>query len=147
MPTAAKLIAAFAFAMVAFFAANSVIPHLREGTQIGNFLPMSMAVGVIVGWRVSGTLAGKGSYTAAGAGLRTSILLVFWVLVIIALTEMTRNSIKLRYNGPADAVVSAFGIAAEYLQLIVFIPEVMAILLIGGILAAMLVEWTARRWS
>ena len=71
MPTAAKLIAAVAFAIVALIAAITFVPHMPEGSQIGLFRELTAAIGFIVGWFVMGDLFGKGYGEAAGSGLRT----------------------------------------------------------------------------
>ena len=146
MPTAARLIAAFAFGAVAFFAANGFIPLMPDGVQLGWFIPVSVLVGMWSGWSVMGRLAGRGYSASAGSGVRTSLNLVFWCLVIFSLTEMIENSIRLRYEGPAQAIIAAFGLALDNLRLML-VPDIVAILVIGGILAGMLVEWTAARWS
>ena len=49
MPTAAKLAAAVAFALVALLTAQLFIPYLPEGMQLGWFRPITAAIGFVVG--------------------------------------------------------------------------------------------------
>lgn len=145
MPTAAKLFAAVAFAIVAWLAANAAIPGLPEGTRIGYFREITAAIGVIVGWRVMGLLTGKGYTTAMGLGVRTSVTIVFWVILGFALYEMVRLSLKKRYDGPMEALVSVFGIMIEYGRVLADV-QVIAILLFGGMIGGFLAEFAGRRW-
>jgi len=145
MPTAAKLAASVLFALVALFGAQAVKMLFPPGTQFGYFVWISMAIGVLVGWRVMGPRVGKGLSTAAGPGIATSFVLVFWCIFFFAGNEMVQRSIAGRYEGPFDAVIKGFGIAADYAVLIVH-PAVLAIVLIGGMASGMVVELVSRRW-
>ena len=145
MPTAPRLFGAFGFALVAMFAANAIIPLMPDGTQFGFFVPVTMVIGALSGWRVMGRLAGRGYYAALGSGVRTSITIVFFGLCVFSITQMLSNSINGRYDGPASAMTGTFEIAAEY-ALTMVDPQVIGILLIGGFLAAALSEWSAHRW-
>ena len=145
MPTAAKLFAAVAFAIVAWLSANASIPGLPEGTRIGMFREITAAIGVIVGWRVMGRLTGGGYTTSMGLGVRTSATIVFWVVLGFAIYEMVRLSLKKRYDGPMEALVSVFGIMIEYGKALGDV-QVLAILLIGGMIGGFLAEFAGRRW-
>lgn len=145
MPTAAKLFAFLAFAAVAFFAANGVPKLLPEGTALNLFIPISTMVGALSGWFISGRLVGKGFMVAMGTGMRTSLTLLFWCLVIFATDRMLNKSVQLAYDGPVEAVTSIFEIGLEYF-LMVMVPDIIGILLVGGALAGAFVEWASRRW-
>ncbi|MDN5788482.1 TrgA family protein, partial [Pseudorhodobacter sp.] len=69
MPTISKLVAAFAFAIVAAFAAELFKPQMPEGTQFGYFTVICAVIGLICGWRVMGNLVGRGYRAAMGYGL------------------------------------------------------------------------------
>lgn len=147
MPTAARLFAALGFAVVAFFASESFIRELPEGTNPGWFSEINAALGALTGWRVMGGLAGKGRVVAITSGLRTTVTMVALALVLHSLYEMIRLSMKLRYGGPGEAVLGFFDLVLEYGQLMLTSWPVMAILLAGGTLAAWLTEWADRRWN
>ena len=120
-------------------------PLLPEGTQFGYFSVITAGIGVLCGWFVMGGLVGAGYYSASGFGVRTSATLVFWSVVLLSIIEMVKLSIKLRYEGPMDAIQGAFEIALGYLRLMVD-PGVIGVLLIGGALAGMFAEWSSKRW-
>lgn len=146
MPTAAKLFGALAFAAIAFFAANAVVPLLPEGAQLGSFIPISTIVGALSGWFVAGPLSGRGYKASFGNGMRAALSIVFWCLAIFAVDEMVNNAIRHRYDGPMSAIVGAFEIALDFAKMIL-VPDVVGILVIGGMLGGAFVEWVARRWS
>lgn len=147
MPTAAKLFALIGFAAMGFFATEIYKPLLPEGTQMGMFTPVNVIVAALCGWFVTGRLAGKGYYAAAGAGVRTAAVALFYVLLIWSGWEMLQRSMDLYYDGPAEALQEMMGLLAEYVMLGLTDPQVGIALLIGGILAAFLSEWAARQWN
>ena len=106
MPTAARLFAAVGFAIVAFFASEVYKPLLPEGTQVGMLSPLNSFVGFLSGWLVMGRLAGRGYYAAAGSGVRTIGVALFYVLLIGACYEMLIRSTRLYYDGPTEALTS-----------------------------------------
>ncbi len=145
MPTAAKLTGAVLFALVAALAAHLFIPTLPEGTQIGYFREISAAVGFICGWRVMGTLTGRGYTEAMGSGIRTSVAILFWLLLGFSIYEMIRKSMKMLYDGPMEAVVGIFDLMLKNGQLLIH-PATPVALLIGGVLGGWITEWVGRRW-
>jgi hypothetical protein len=145
MPTAAKLISALAFAAIGFLAAELFKPALPEGTQFGLFSEISAVLGVLVGWKVMGTLTGQGYVAAFGSGMRTSVTLVFLAMIGFSVYEMVLRSMKFRYDGPVEAILGAFHLFMEYGKLMGR-PDFLAVLLIGGALAGALAEWAGRRW-
>ncbi len=146
MPTAAKLVAAVAFAALAFFAAEIFKGAMPDRTVWGLFNPICAAVGALCGWFVMGGLAGHGYQAATGYGIRTAITCLFWVVILFSIYEAVKRSTKMRYDGPMEAVLGMFDLALEYLQLMVTAPMIAAVLL-GGALAGALTEWAGRRWN
>ncbi|MFZ1725054.1 MAG: TrgA family protein [Albidovulum sp.] len=145
MPTAAKLFAAFAFAVLAFFAAEVFKPYMEEGTQFGYFSVVSALIGLVCGWRVMGPDAGRGNWMAVGSGLKTSVCTVLAALAVFSIEEMLVLAFRPAYDGPMEAVVGAVGLAVDYVQRM-FAWDFLAVVLIGGALAGLLSEWAARRW-
>jgi hypothetical protein len=146
MPTAAKLIAAVAFAMVAFAAAATFVPHMPEGSQIGLFRELTAVIGFVIGWFVMGGLVGRGYGEAAGSGLRTAVTLTFFVLLFFSIYLMVKKSFKMIYDGPMDAVLGVFEFMLDYGQMML-VPDVLGVLAVGGILGGWVAEWAGRRWS
>ena len=146
MPTAAKLFAALAFAVLAFFAAEILKPHMPEGTQFGNFSFYCALIGLVSGWRVMGPAAGRGWWEAVNAGVRTAAVMVAIALLIFSIYQMLVLAFRRSYDGPMEAIVGIFGVGVGYgMELLAW--DVLAVLIVGGALAGMLSEWAARRWT
>jgi hypothetical protein len=146
MPTAAKLAAAIVFAIVGWIAANYFVPALGEDTQVGLFREVVALIGVFVGWRVMGPSVGKGYFEAAGSGLKTSVVYVFFALLLFSIYEMIQLSMSARgYDGPMEAVLDIFNLMLEH-GLEMLTPEVIGTLVIGGILGGVITERTSKIW-
>ena len=146
MPTAGKLIAAFAFAALAYFVSDLVKPYLPEGAQVGLLSLLNALIGLIMGWRIVGTRAGSGYYAAAGYGLTAICAAFAWALLLWSLNEMLKRATRLYYDGVVDALQSMAEIAFTNAQLVVQ-PQVVVAALIGAVLSAWLAEYFAQRWS
>ena len=145
MPTAAKLFAAFAFALLAFFTAEIIKPHFGGGTQFGYFSFVSSLIGLVAGWRVMGPEAGRGNWMAVNTGVKTSAVMLGLGLLIFSTYEMFVLAFRPAYRGPMEAIVAIFDIAVHYLTTIIA-WDVIAVLVFGGALAGLLSEWANRRW-
>jgi hypothetical protein len=85
MPTAARAVAAVAFAGVAFLGAEVYKPGLTPDTQWGQFSPICAAIGLVCGWMISGARRKPGWLAAGATGMRTSVTVVFWALLLFSL--------------------------------------------------------------
>ena len=146
MPTAAKLAAAVAFALVGAIAAHLYIPVLPEGARTPWLREVSALVGALCGWVVMGPRAGRGRGESIGAGLLTSALILFWVLVIYAIAQMIERSMHMMYDGPMEAVLGVFDLMLKYGALLAA-PATPVALVVGGALGGLVAEWAGRRWS
>ncbi len=146
MPTASKLVAAVAYALLGFLAAQTFVKHLPEGTPLGYFREITAAIGFIVGWLVMGKLTRKGYREAINAGLVTALLLVFWALLAFSLYFMLRKSMRMMYDGPMEAVLGVFQLMFDYGKMLL-VPDMLGVILIGGIVAGLVSEWAGKRWS
>ncbi|WP_127900402.1 TrgA family protein [Solirhodobacter olei] len=145
MPTAAKLIAALAFFAVAFVAAESFKPLMPPGSQFGYFSLICGGIGAVTGWMVSGAMAGRGTITAIGNGIRSSATIVFFALILFTGREMVIRSMQHMYHGPMDALQAMAGMIAKYAVMLTATTE-LVVLIGGGILAGLVTEWASRRW-
>lgn len=145
MPTAAKLFAAFGFALVAFFTAEVFKPHMPEGTEFGLLSPVSALLGAFCGWKVMGPAVGHGYIESFNGGLKTSLILTLLALFVFSTEEMLVKAFQRDYKSPMEAVVGIVQLALEFIQKM-FVLDVLIVLLLGGALAGMLSEWAARRW-
>lgn len=145
MPTAAKLFAAAAFALLAFFAAEITKPRLPEGTQFGYFSFVSALIGLGCGWWVMGPDAGRGSRMAVNSGVKTAACAAAVALLVFSTYRMLVLAFRPAFKGPMEAVVGIFEIAVDYFTFMLA-WDVIAVLVVGGALAGLLSEWAARRW-
>lgn len=145
MPTAAKLAATLLFALTAYLTAVFFKPAMPEGTQWGYFLEISTGIGAICGWIVMGNTVGRGTTDAIGTGVKTSVVVAFWAVLIFAIIAMVKASYKRHYDGPMEAVLGTFSFMLDYGKLMAS-PEVIGTLFIGGVLGGILTEWVSARW-
>ena len=146
MPTAAKMVAAVCFAVFGVVLALTVKPVLPEGTRFGYFVEITGFIGLLNGWLVMGRLAGHGYRDAIGSGARTAITIVIWALIVFSIYEMVVLSTKLRFDGPMEAVIGAFGIMLDYGKLLLT-PRILGTILIGGMIGGWFTEFAAKRWK
>ena len=145
MPTAAKLIAALAFAALAWVASDMVVPLLDEGTPVGRLHVVNAGIGALMGWRVMGPRVGDGVVRAFGVGVSTVAATLFWCLLAWGGQVMLKNSTRMLYDGPVDALLDMANQMVEYLLLVSTVP-IMATLLVGALIGAAVTELAARRW-
>lgn len=147
MPTMAKLFGAASVAVLGYLVADKVGGHLPEEAQQVALRPLSAFFGLIVGWRFLGRRSGHGFKSAVGLGITSSIALLLICLTYFSGYEMIRRAMRLAYGGdPFAAIKDMVQIALESTEFIGH-PDVIAYLLVGGILAGVLVDFVARRWS
>lgn len=145
MPTAAKLVAAALFAMAAFLAAEAYQPLLDADAASPRISLAAAGIGLVCGWSVMGGLVGRGFVAAAGFGLRTMVTIIFFALLFSAIYDMVLLSMKLRYDGPMEAVVGIFELMVERV-LLMRDANFIATSAIGGIVGGVAAEWAGRRW-
>jgi uncharacterized membrane protein len=145
MPTGAKLAAALSFAVVGWITTNYYVPNMPDVEIAGNVREGVALIGAIVGWRVMGPAVGKGYLEAAGSGIKTAVLVVFFALLLFSVYEMLMNSVKMRYDGAFDAITDVFTNMARRSQGLVSVG-VLTSLMVGGIVAGILTEIAGRRW-
>lgn len=146
MPTAAKLIAAVAFAIVGWLAALAYIPQLPESINTGYFPHIMAGLGFLIGWLALGPLAGRGYVDGVSYGLRAAMLMVLWALLGFSIYFMILKSTKMIYKNAGEAVLDVPNYMVKYGQLLASVP-VIVVLVIGGILGGVATEFVGRRWK
>ena len=146
MPTAAKLIGAIAFAVLAYFVSDLVKPLLPEGTQYGLLSPINAVFGFLMGWRIVGRAAGRGYVAAMGYALTTLAAIVFWCLLLWGSYEMLRRATRLRYDGPVEALQDMAFLMSEY-AVLAATSQIVITAIVGAMLCGWLTEFFSRRWS
>jgi len=145
MPTGAKLTAAVCLAFLAFILSGQVKPLMPEGTDFSNFTPFNMAIGLVIGWVVMGKRAGRGTVPAINNGISGVAVMLFWALFIYGGKEMFRLAMRNRYDGPFEALSQIFVIGMNY-GIDIFVPQVIATVLIGAVVSGLVTESASRRW-
>ncbi|MBT8408865.1 MAG: TrgA family protein [Alphaproteobacteria bacterium] len=145
MPTAAKLIAAISFMILAWLISEQLKEVLPEGSALDLFAPINALVGLVMGWRIAGTRAGDGVTAAIGNGLTTVCSAFFWGILIWSAYDMFRRSVRGRYGSPMDAIADLFNQMVDYGALVVD-PAVVATAVFGSVVCALIVEIANRKW-
>jgi hypothetical protein len=146
MPTGAKAVAAIAFAVVGLVIASTYVPLMPEAAAVGPFREFSAAIGAIVGWKVMGPSVGKGYLDAAASGLKTVVVLVFFAFLMLGIYEMLQESVRMRYDGPLEAIIDIFARMMERAPPLGTFNVLMT-MVIGGIVGGVLSENASRRWT
>jgi len=146
MPTAARLIAAVCLALLAWYTSGLIMPLMEEGTQFGLFSVVNAGLGALAGWQVVGTRVGFGYRPAMGAGLTGTLTFVIWGLVVHSIVIMIEKSLGHRYKGPTEAVIDVFNLGLKH-ALVMYDLNVIMTLVVGGLIAGIIAEWSSRRWA
>lgn len=146
MPTGAKLVGALAFAALAYFISDLIKPLLPEGTQLGRFSPLNALIGAAMGWKIMGKGAGESYQRTFGYGLTTLAATAFWCLLVWAGYEMLQNSLRMRYDGPVEALQEMAQLFVDYAKLAA-VSQVVWPAIIGALFAAWLTHFFVTRPS
>ena len=147
MWTAARLVSAVLFAAVGYFAARAVSDTFPEELVHTWFEPSIAAIGLWQGWMVMGGQVGKGYGASIGNGLRTSVQITFFGLLLYALRQMFLQAVDGRYGGNfGGAIMDAMNIFLERLLELAAISPALMILGLGGMAAGIAAELASRIW-
>ncbi|MGB3148977.1 MAG: TrgA family protein, partial [Paracoccaceae bacterium] len=95
--------------------------------------------------RSIGPEIGRGYKVSGNVGLRGAIILLVAALLVFSFEHMLVLALRRTYDGPMEALVDIVSIAIDYLQQIM-LPDILIVLLGGGILTGWLAEWASHRW-
>jgi len=146
MPTASRLVAALCLAALGWFVSELVKALIEEDTNFGHFTLVNTCLGVLVGWIVVGSRAGRGYSSAVGNGITGVAALVFWALFVQAVNEMVRLSLRRRFDGVMEAINATFELFVEFAAYLAD-PSVLTALISGALITGILSEYADRRWS
>lgn len=146
MPTGAKLLGAILFAITGALAAWIGIPGLPDGRQPGLLIPIATLSGVYFGWTLAGSSVGTTLRQSLVLSLRTVVLMFISTMFFIAGEEAYQRSIKLRYDGPVEAVTDIANLMIYFGEMAVQ-PPVLTVMLGGIVLGAIFVSWAGRVWE
>lgn len=145
MPTAAKLVAAITFALLAA-ALSLYVPRLMAEAQVPALLPaIAAAVAAVCGWMISGQRVGRGRGEAVATGIGTAVAFTFWLVFLGAGRQMLDLAFKMRYDGAMEAVVGVFTEMTKIAPMLAD-PVFIGALVAGGAVCGLLTDAAGRRW-
>lgn len=147
MPTAARLVSAVWFAMVAAAAAELFRLSVDPSVPMPRLMLLAVLAGVFGGWVVMGPRAGRGIWMSLVGAIQTTVVIAFWVLLFIGIDRMLTRAWNRIYRDPVEAVLGAFDLMFQSFRTMIAEPTVMAALLVGTLVGGILAELTARRWK
>ncbi len=145
MPTAAKAAGAVSFAIVGWLVANAYIPGMADATGAGHMREYNAIVGAIVGWAVMGNSVGHKYIDSVGYGWKTVIVLVVVALFTFGLSEMLKQSTRMVYNDPIEAIADIFYQMFKRSQTAMTM-KVFTVMFFGGAIGGFVTEYASRRW-
>lgn len=149
MPDAARLVAAFGLAIVAFFLSGLVMAVYVDfvGTDVnfGWFVQVNIVLGLAVGWFSMGKRAGRGVSQAITNGITGVFLLLLWGLFIQACNEMISRAMRNLYDGPIEAIGAVFQIGSEW-GLLLLTGPILGTMAVGAFVVGILTEYAWRTW-
>ncbi|MFY9240349.1 MAG: TrgA family protein [Roseovarius sp.] len=146
MPTAGRLVGAVSLGALGWFGSDMVRPLMPDYTSFGWFNYVNLGLGILCGWFVMGSRAGRGWGEAISNGLTGLFALVFWGFFAQSFNLMLKQSLDKRFDGPVEAIFGMFKNAAEYASYLVD-PMLIATLTVGSMACGLITEIAARRWS
>jgi len=146
MPSAIRLAGFVVFAGIAWILSEMVVPLMPEGSNPGYFSIYNIGLGAILGWVMMKPEVARKPSGPVGAGITAAVALVFWGLFLYSLVEMLKQSMRMRYDGPVEAVVNIFQLMLEY-GLMISTPAFGITMLVLGTLGGAFCGGVARRWS
>ncbi|SEW11736.1 hypothetical protein SAMN04488515_1137 [Cognatiyoonia koreensis] len=145
MPTAGRLTAAIAFAVIGGYIATLISPLFEDGKQPSWWYPLCVLSGLWAGWVVVGKRAGRGYSSAVGNGITGVIAQCFWIIFLMSFADMIKKSLRKSYDGPVEAVVNVFEIMAEY-GFAFWSPTLAGIIIGCGVAGGLFAEFFAKRF-
>ena len=146
MPTAARVIAAFCLAALAWLVSEQIKPLFDEDKAFGYFNLINTGLGFVIGWHVIGSRAGRGLSASVNNGLTGGIVLAFWALLVHSSVRMLELSMRGRYDGAMEALAAMFQLMADN-ALLIATPLILGTLIVGAVLSGVLAELTSKRMS
>ncbi len=145
MPSAIRLAGFVVFAAMGWVVSEMIIPLMPEGTNPGGFSIYNAILGAILGWVMMKPAVARSPSGPLGAGITTAVAIFFWGVFFYALAKMLSQSMKMRYDGPVEAVVNVFQIMMDYAVMIAT-PAIIITALVFGAFGGWFCGAVAKRW-
>lgn len=145
MPTAAKLVGAIAFALLGYLIAGRAVTTLPDNAEVGWFREIIAVFGWFVGWSIVGPSAEKRLAITLAAGLTASAALAVLGVGFVAIYQMLVKSAHNFYASPMQALESMFELAWKRAA-VLGDANILALLILGGLVAGALARGAAKLW-
>lgn len=148
MPTAGRLVAAALFGALFWYVSALGLPLFAaaEMPEPPWFVVLNAALGVVLGWIIAGGRAGLGTWMAAVSyGWTTAIAIAVVALFAHGFVRMIELSLRMRYDGPVEAVAESFGLMAG-IGAVLATPDILLSLALGALVAGLVTEWVGRNY-
>ncbi len=146
LPTAARLVAAISLGVLGWIGSDMVRPLMPPQTAFGWFNYVNAVLGILCGWYLVGSRAGRGYAEALANGLTGVLALIICGFFAQSFNLMLKQALEKKYDGPVDAIVGIFDNALDY-ALYLIDPMLIGSLLVGGMICGLLAEIASRRWT
>ena len=133
MPTAGRLAGAITYGALALYLSELLRPVFEEEGLTLTFTLSNGVIGVLVGWIIAGSRAGRGYPAAIGYGITAGVALVFWFAFVWSFLEMIERSLDKRYKGALEAVMEGAT------------PVTIGTLVVGALMAALVTDFIGQR--
>ena len=146
MPTAAKLVGSLLFALLGFLVTRLAEPLMEGLSTVSSAAMINAAIGAGVGWFIAGPRAGGGWRAGLDNGLTTTICGLFLTIGTQGAIFMLRMAMRGHYRDPMDALEAM----ADYWLAVaarLAVPQIVLLLVLGGLAIGLLLEITRARAS
>lgn len=145
MPTAGRLAGAVIFSLFGWYLAGISIRFFPEANAPTYWIPAAAIISLFVGWKICGSRAGRGYTAAIGVGLTSAFVIGFCLLFVVSFNKMISNAMRLRYDGPMEAVVDVFSQMLLF-SLYFYDVQLLVTLFVGGVICAWVTEFFGKRY-
>ncbi len=149
MPTAARLVGAIYFALLAWGISQMLIPlippEMASGQKLDWFAERNALYGLTWGWVLNSQRANETLAGSISNGFTIVITMVLWAVTSTAVSQMVKLSLKKRYQGVGDAIDGVFELIVKFLGLLAT-QEIIGAFVIGALIGGLICGWVARRW-
>jgi hypothetical protein len=145
MPTAAKLFAAVVLGAAAFLAGLLLLHEMPGSAQISFVPSVGLGYGVLFGWFMVGSQPRRGLMSMLQIGVTAMIYVTVLVLLSTGFVLMIRQALHMHYSGLSDALIDAIQKGLDLAQKGLF-PDIVVVLILGGIFGGLFSHWAGRRW-
>ncbi len=145
MPTAGRLAGAIMFALYGWYVAGYSVRFFPEENAPDLLIPVATFVGLLIGWMIVGSRAGRGYNPAIGIGLTAASAYSFWVIFLLSFQAMMKNAMRRLYDGPMEALADTFDIMLEQAKDFLDIGLIITVF-VGGIICAWVTEYFGKRY-